>query len=248
VTHFPGLLGPALAALIVTSVTEGRNGVATLTKRLALISVPRWRFWTVALSPVAFLALALMIGTIAGAALPPISDFGLYSGLPPLGLAAVFGLALLFNGFGEETGWRGFAQPRLQNRFGPLGGTLLLALLWAGWHAPAFFFVETYRTMTLPMILGGFVVGITAGALVLARVTERTGGSVLAAALWHATYNMTSATAASRGLIAAVTTSCVMVWALLIVGFFAASWLRDRQAIQLADRAAPRDSGTTQPL
>ena len=44
-----------------------------------------------------------------------------------------------------------------------------------------------------------------------------TNGSVLAAALWHAGYNMTSATAASRGVIAAVTTTAVMMWALALL-------------------------------
>lgn len=96
-------------------------------------------------------------------------------------------------------------------------GTVILAALWAGWHAPAVFFVETYRTMTVTTLLGGFCLGIFAGTIVLARVTDRTGGSILAAALWHATYNLTSATAAGRGLVAAVTTTCVMVWAVVIV-------------------------------
>jgi hypothetical protein len=94
---------------------------------------------------------------------------------------------------------------------------LILALLWAGWHTPAFFIVETYRTMTLPMIIGGFGVGICAGAIVLSRIARQTEGSVLAAALWHALYNMTSATVASRGVIAAVTTTCVMVWAVVLL-------------------------------
>jgi membrane protease YdiL (CAAX protease family) len=58
-----------------------------------------------------------------------------YSGLPPLGLPAIVLLVLLFNGFGEETGWRGFALEPLQARFGPVTGTLVLAALWAGWHA-----------------------------------------------------------------------------------------------------------------
>jgi hypothetical protein len=51
------------------------------------------------------------------------------------------------------------------------------------------------------------------------RIAQRTDGSVLAAALWHALYNMTSATAANRGVIAAVTTTCVMLWAtVLLIG------------------------------
>ena len=43
----------------------------------------------------------------------------------------------------EESGWRGFAFPRMQHRFGPVRGSLLLGLLWMGWHlllyGPAWF-------------------------------------------------------------------------------------------------------------
>jgi hypothetical protein len=34
------------------------------------------------------------------------------------------------------------------------------------------------------MLVGGFGLGICAGALVLSRIAERTNGSILAAALW----------------------------------------------------------------
>jgi uncharacterized protein len=159
------------------------------------------------------------MGLVTRAPLPPLSEFAIYSGLPPLGLPAVLLKVLFFNGFGEETGWRGFALEPLQRRYGPVAGTLILAALWAGWHTPAFFIVETYRTMTVPMIIGGFGLGICAGAIVLSRIAQRTDGSVLAAAIWHALYNMTSATAASRGVIAGVTTTCVMHWAtVLLIG------------------------------
>jgi membrane protease YdiL (CAAX protease family) len=216
-THVPGLLGPALAAFIVTGLTEGRAGVATLARRMVLVSRPSPRFFLYSLSPLLFLALAWAFAAATGAGWPPWSDFAVYSGIPPLGLPVVFALVLLFNGFGEETGWRGYALEPLQRRFGPIAGTLILAALWAGWHTPAFFVVEAYRTMTVPMIAGGFGLGICAGALVLSRIAQRTNGSVLAAALWHALYNLTSATAASRGVVAAVTTTCVMVWATVLL-------------------------------
>ena len=216
-THEPGLLGPALAAFTITGLTEGRAGVVAFAKRLVLVSRPTSRFLIYSLSPLMFLGLALVVATVMHAPLPQVSEFAIYSGLPPLGLPAVLLLVLLFNGFGEEAGWRGFALEPLQRRFGPVAGTLMLAALWAGWHTPAFFVVETYRTMTVPMILGGFGLGICAGAIVLSRIAQRTDGSILAAALWHALYNMTSATAASRGVIAAVTTTCVMVWATVLL-------------------------------
>jgi uncharacterized protein len=179
-THFPGLLGPALAALIVTGLTNGKAGVVALARRMIFVSRPISRFWLYALSPLVFLVLALIAATFGQMPLPPVGDFALYSGLPPLGLPVIVLLVVLFNGFGEETGWRGFALAPLQRRFGAVTGTFVLALLWAAWHTPTFFVVETYRAMTLLMLAGGFGLGLCAGALVLSRIAQRTGGSILA--------------------------------------------------------------------
>jgi len=89
--------------------------------------------------------------------------------------------------------------------------------IWDGRGGP----VQRNRSLVVreavPMIIGGFGLGICAGAIVLSRIAQRTSGSVLAAALWHALYNMTSATAASRGVIASVATMCVMVWATVLL-------------------------------
>lgn len=229
VTHFPGLLGPALAAFLTTGLIGGMDGIRQLARRLVLIPRPSARFWLYSLSPIGFLGLAVLLTTAQGV-LPAAGDFVLYSGLPPLSLPQVLILALLFNGFGEETGWRGFALGRLQQRFGAVRGTLLLGLIWAGWHLPAFWFVEGYRSMSPALLIAGFGFGICAGSVVLARVVNRTAGSILAASLWHLSYNLGSTTAASRGLIGAVTTTCVMVWAILLL---VQEWRRPRTPSRL---------------
>jgi membrane protease YdiL (CAAX protease family) len=49
-------------------------------------------------------------------------------------LASIF---LDVGGVTEETGWRGFALPTLQNRMTPLAATLIVGLMWGVWHFPA---------------------------------------------------------------------------------------------------------------
>ena len=183
VTHFPGMLGPAAAAFIIVALTEGPAGVGRLLRRMVSLSRPTPRFLAYALSPLLFLVVALAVMWLVRSPMPAAGEFGIYSGLPPLPFVSVLVLVFLFNGYGEEIGWRGFALGRLQERFGPVKGTLVLALVWAGWHTPSFWFVEGYRQMGVAGLLGGFGLGICAGAVVLARVSNRTGGSVLAVAL-----------------------------------------------------------------
>lgn len=235
VTHFPGLLGPAAAAFIMIALTEGLPGVGRLFMRMGRVSKPSMQFLCYSLSPLAFLALALVLARLTGQPVPPLREFGIYSGLPALPMLSVVLLVLLFNGFGEETGWRGFALERLQRQLGPVRGTLALGLIWAGWHTPAFWFVEGYRNLSLATLVGGFGLGICAGSVVLARVLNRTQDSVLAAAVWHAIYNLTSATTASRGIIGAVTTTCVMVWAgVLLFQEWRSPLVRSRLAVWAA--------------
>ena len=45
----------------------------------------------------------------------------------------------------------------------------------------------------------------------------RSGGSVIAAALWHASFNFVTASPNAAGIVAAVTSSLVIAWALVIV-------------------------------
>lgn len=210
-SHAPSWFSPLLAAVIVTGIMGGRPALAGLWARMTRWRVPA-RWYVVCLGvPLVMFALAATIG-----GWPSWADLGKFNGLPAWGVLGVWALEIGWNGLGEETGWRGFALPMLQDRHGPLLGTLLLAVGWAGWHAPYFFLLESYQDFSAGTLVG-FFIGLTCGAFVLTWIYNRSGGSILAAAAWHGTYNMTSATTGSRGTIAAVVSTLVMVWGIGLV-------------------------------
>jgi uncharacterized protein len=215
-TEYPALLGPAVAALLVTTAAGGRAGVAGLLRRLL-----RWRvglrWWLVALSPAAILGIALLGMWGAGLDLPRPVDFGLFSGTPAVGVPAVFLMITSVGGLGEETGWRGFALPRLQRRLSPLTASLVLAVVWASWHLPQFLVIATYRAFGVVEDVG-FVVGLACGAIVLTWLYNRSGGSILLVVIWHGVYNLAGGTQGATGVVAAVVSMLVVAQGLVLAG------------------------------
>ncbi len=126
-------VGPTLAAIIMTNLTEGKAGLLHLRNRLRQVRAS-WQWYLFVLLGIPALIL-IGICVIPGA-------LASFQGLQPVLLVSypfTF-IAVFFGGgpLGEEIGWRGFALPRLQSRYGALRGTLLLGVLWTCWHLPHF--------------------------------------------------------------------------------------------------------------
>ena len=166
VSQFPALLGPMIAAFVVTAVVEGRAGVRDLAARMVRWRVPA-RWWLFAIgSPLALLAVAVAVTTVLSGA-PDLADFGRMAGLPDWGVLFVWVMFVVVNGLGEETGWRGFALPALRERHGLVAAALLLVPIWAGWHLPLFFLLQSYRDLG-PVGVPGFLIGLACGSILLA--------------------------------------------------------------------------------
>jgi len=86
----------------------------------------------------------------------------------------------------EEPGWRGFALPRLQARFGPVVGSLLLGILWAGWHIPLFFI----HFVSVP--IWAFAIILVTVSLFLTWGTNLAGFGVIVPVIIHAAFNTSS--------------------------------------------------------
>jgi uncharacterized protein len=120
--HLLGSLGPALAALIMTSVCSGSVGLRDLWRRMFEWRVaPRW--YAIACLPFLLFFIAVLLTGWNGWDPKSFGRSAEYPELPALfyGIASV-----LCYGWGEETGWRGFALPHLQAHQSALKATIIL--------------------------------------------------------------------------------------------------------------------------
>jgi membrane protease YdiL (CAAX protease family) len=165
-THFPSLVGPMVAALLVTAWDAGGPGVRDLLARMARWRIG-WQWWVTAVSPLLVFLAVLVVLAVAGADVPAGKEFADFSGISSgLGVLAVWSVILLVNGLGEETGWRGYALAQLQRRWSPVTAAFLVAAGWAVWHIPQFFLLQSYQDFSAPMI-PVFLIGLAGGSVVL---------------------------------------------------------------------------------
>jgi uncharacterized protein len=82
---------------------------------------------------------------------------------------------------GEEIGWRGFALPRLQARYGRLRASLLMGVGWGLWHIPMFL----VGGMTFGWVLALMVLFFVPGSVIYSWVFNHTRGLLPIAILMH---------------------------------------------------------------
>jgi membrane protease YdiL (CAAX protease family) len=174
-----GLLGPLAAALIVSIYYGGAQSAKEL-----LRGALKWRFSIVWYLWALFLIPGMMVLTIviANRGIPNVSEWFTFSFMIIVGQIWVV--------VGEEFGWRGFALPRLQARFGSLGASFILGFLWSAWHIPMFFTPGSpqYAENFLPAFLL-YLGPTTFIAIVMTMLYNQTRGSILVCMLLHASLN-----------------------------------------------------------
>lgn len=206
-----------VSAFVVTALVGGYAGVRELLGR-----VFRWRvslgWWVVATlgTPILFLVGAVISLLLFGG-WPDLGEFGRSDEFAFLGLLPYWLANIVFFGFGEEVGWRGFALPRLQTGRNALVASLILSLFWAGWHIPLFSFVMGFESMGLAAVPGWFFFMVT-GSVLLAWIYNGTGGSVLIVAIFHGTLDITI-NSPSGPQLANIMGALVTVWGLAVLAW-----------------------------
>jgi uncharacterized protein len=173
--------GPTLAAFIMAGVTEGRAGIGRLLRRIVRWRVGlRWYLFAIVGIPAIVVFGAIVLpGVPASFQVPALSWVPTY--------LVSFVVAFLIGGpLGEEPGWRGFALPRLQRLHGPLVGTLILAPLHVFWHLPLFWVPQWVPPGDTILDVAWYGLSGVALTFVYTWLFNNTKGSVLLAALAHA--------------------------------------------------------------
>lgn len=172
---------PSLAAILVAWLVPGAGGARALFRQLG-----RWRvhpIWYVIalLGPIPLLLMANVIWIAIGK--PSVVWFA-----APTSIAFTIG-AVIAGSLGEELGWRGFAQPRLQQQVGALGAALIVGILWSTWHLWPLA-VPGGATLFLPTDVVQTYVRLIGTAVIYAWIYNSTGGSLVAVMVAHAGHNI----------------------------------------------------------
>ena len=164
---------PGIAGVLLVWRKYGVKGLVSFFRRLTLWRAPApwWLFLLLGIPAIKYLGAALN-GTI--------SDPFLYSPwfLVFPALAHAFFLGTL-----EEFGWRGLALPLLQRKFSPFWAGLIVGIIWAAWHIPAFLLGGglQYGSWSAVPFFGGVIVL----SVILTPLFNSAGGSLLIAYLYH---------------------------------------------------------------
>ena len=168
-------LGPAMAALVVTS-CQGREHLRAWGRSLRRWGASPWLYLLAVGAPIILHVSIVLVNHLLGAPLPTAAQLSAWPEIPVTFLAM-----LVLVGLGEEAGWTAFAAPILLRRFGLLGAFGVLAPLRILWHLPLMI------TGDLPLVIG--ILGNAGFQLIVLLMVRHHRGSWTLAAVWHATLN-----------------------------------------------------------
>lgn len=188
IQHGMGSLGPLIASFLTTYIFLKSEGIKKLLSNCFKVK-PLIYFAIALLSPLLLFFIASLISYFINN--EPLSFSGLFitKEFPQMNPFIFFIYNLLFFGFGEEVGWRGFALPRLQNKMNALVSSIVLTLFWALWHLPLFFYREGFTTMSIAGIFG-WIFSLLTGSILSTWLYNSSRGSILICAVFHTTIDI----------------------------------------------------------
>lgn len=186
--HAIGGLGPLIASVLTTLIFCKKEELRTLL--IKCFQIKPFVYLLIALfSPFILVIAASLSSFVFDKTAMDLSGLLRVKEFPQFSILTFIFYNLIFFGFGEEVGWRGFALPRLQTKLNALTSSLLLTVFWALWHLPLFLYRPGYTTMGIPGILG-WVFSLLTGSILLTWLYNSSRASILICAVFHSTIDI----------------------------------------------------------
>lgn len=193
----PGAWAPTISAAIVAKCVGPPGALVRILKGFVRWRVRWWLYPLAILGPtvVAFIAVGIDVGlggqpfalsAVASAVGLSTDDLGSL----PIVLPIAFLVMLAGAPIAEEAGWRGFAQPCMQEELGKARAGLLIGIIWAFWHLPLLTVVTADGSNTVAV---AHLVLVAALGVLFSWVYNASNASLLLCALLHAGMNFTGA-------------------------------------------------------
>ncbi|CAM3307732.1 CPBP family intramembrane glutamic endopeptidase [Aequorivita lipolytica] len=107
--------------------------------------------------------------------------------LPSVWVFVPYLLMMIFLGGGqEEFGWRGYALPLLEKRFGIWYANIILGVIWACWHLPLWFITGSSQTY---MNFGGFILLLVGYSFIFSWIRKISGNRPFSGLYTHGVAN-----------------------------------------------------------
>jgi uncharacterized protein len=168
---------PTLAALLVVARS---GGVGTLLRQVAAWRVGLGWYAFVLVGPIVLFVVADLIYAVSGGG-QPAAWVVLPSNLAFVG-------PLIAGSLGEELGWRGFAQPRLQSRYSALWASIIIGIIWGTWHLWPAMLPGGLADLTVSDLAQTYI-RLISTAIIYAWIYNSTNGSLFVVMVAHAGHN-----------------------------------------------------------
>jgi membrane protease YdiL (CAAX protease family) len=184
------IAAPSIAALIVAFLADGWEGILDILRRLGRWRA-NWRWYVFILfSPAVLYLMAVGVHVLLGGTSPqfPLLRENQYLILMTF---IFFLLPWQSSAFLEEIGFRGYALEKLQNKWGPLVGTLILGAFFGAWLLPEFFQPDSFQSSMGGMsFFPWFILTEIGWSILMTWAYNNTGkSSLIAGYLFHTVFN-----------------------------------------------------------
>lgn len=213
---------PSIAGLIMAYRVNGRAGLRDMWKRFTQFNLGfKWYLLIIAI-PVLIQTGSALIFKLQGGEFvrPALLD-------QPASLIPIIISILIGGPISEEFGWRGFAQDRVQERWGKLKGSFILGFVWSFWHSLLFWVPGAGQQETGNLVvMVPFMIMATVMAVFMTTVYNNTNRSIWGAIFFHFIANLGANVllTISEASPAFVYTTNSVMWVVLFVAVFLIPW------------------------